>query len=122
MATANPTVKAVLNHLLQNGGGNHKVIEEWHSASGSQWWRKWSDGYLEQGGLWNETSSNEGYRDKTITLPVSFGTANYVVVVQSGFTDETGLGSRVWEKRTSFFKAKSAAAPPNTGTWYACGY
>lgn len=60
MATADSTVKAVLNHLLQNEGGNHKVIEEWHSESGGQWWRKWSDGYLEQGGLWNEAGPAEG--------------------------------------------------------------
>lgn len=26
MATANPTVKAVLNHLLQNGGGVHRRL------------------------------------------------------------------------------------------------
>lgn len=88
------------------GGGNHKVIEEWHSKSGGQWWRKWSDGYLEQGGLWNEAGPAEGYTDRTITLPVSFGTVNYVVVVQSGFRDNSGLGTYVSEKDTSFLKQK----------------
>lgn len=122
MATANETVKKVLEDLRKNGGGSHKVIEEWHSESGGQWWRKWSDGYLEQGGLWNEAGPAEGYTDRTITLPVSFGTVNYVVVVQSGFRDNSGLGTYVSEKDTSFFKAKSASNPPNAATWYACGY
>ena len=47
MATANANVKKVLNALRGEGS----VIKSWKSDDGTQWYRKWSDGFLEQGGV-----------------------------------------------------------------------
>lgn len=69
MAEANVTVKAVLNHLLQNGGGSSKVVEEWHANDGSSWYRKWSSGYVEQGG---KTVALAPDATATVTFPLSF--------------------------------------------------
>ncbi len=69
MATANATVKKVLDHLLQNGGGNTKVIKEWHS--GSSWYRQWQSGFIEQGGVYTQDSS-AGALQKEITFPIPF--------------------------------------------------
>lgn len=67
MATANPTVKAVLNHLLQNGGGISKVIEEWHEGTG--WYRVWSSGLIEQGGM---TETLDADQSVAVTFPIEF--------------------------------------------------
>ena len=76
MATANPTVKAVLNHLLQNGGGKYKVIEEWKSEDGSSWYRKWSNDFKEVALSVPGSESNH-------TFPIAFSDTNYMVVCGS---------------------------------------
>lgn len=53
------------------GGGNSKVIEEWHE--GTEWYRVWSDGFIEQGG--EATASNNGLA--TITLHKPYSSTNY---------------------------------------------
>lgn len=59
--TADQTTKKVLDYLKANGGGNYKVIEEWHE--GTEWYRKWSSGLIEQGGKLNNGAT------KTLEIP-----------------------------------------------------
>ena len=75
MATANATVKKVLDHLLQNGGGNSKVIKEWHS--GSSWYRQWQSGFIEQGGQVTPDVAN----NYVVTLHTPFTTTGYSVLL-----------------------------------------
>lgn len=61
------------------------VTETW--SSGAQWYRRWSDGRLEQGGrldleVWT------GGNDRTFSLPTTFSNATYTTVV----TGEGGFG------------------------------
>lgn len=63
------------------------VTETWRS--GAQWYRRWSDGRLEQGGrlkleVW--TGGNNTHR--TFSLPTAFSNATYTTVV----TGEGGFG------------------------------
>lgn len=63
------TVKKVLDYLKANGGGNYKVIEEWHE--GTEWYRVWSSGLIEQGGLADVTNASNG---KDVTFLKAFST------------------------------------------------
>lgn len=71
MATADSTVKAVLNHLLQNGGGISTIVDEWRE--GSEWYRVWSNGLIEQGGI--GTTASNGIVSLTFKKP--FAAASY---------------------------------------------
>lgn len=56
------------------------VTETWRS--GAQWYRRWSDGWLEQGGrLELEVWTGGGNPNKTFSLPTAFFNAAYTTVV-----------------------------------------
>lgn len=56
-----------------NGKNIAYVVDSYSDANGN-WWRKWSDGWLEQGGV--VTSSSDGIS----TLLIPFAAANYLVI------------------------------------------
>lgn len=108
MATADPTVKAVLNHLLQNGGGNYKVIEEWHE--GTEWYRVWSSGLIEQAGTYPSAGTPK------ISLRKPFSNVDYIIVMSGG------CGSIKKETTTVSFDATFGMGIKTEGLWYALGY
>lgn len=125
MATANPTVKAVLNHLLQNGGGKSKIIEEWRE--GSEWYRVWSNGLIEQGGAGTSASSG-GLA--TLTFKKPFSTSDYNIVgittgssvSVAGFKCTTKASTSVTLKLT--WQQDGGGGPLNNAsyTWTAIGF
>ena len=62
-------------------GGNYKVIESWRSEDGSSWYRKWSDGLIEQGVTYTGNPSRDFHTE--VTLPISFSTESYDVLAQA---------------------------------------
>lgn len=68
MTTANSEVKKTLNAL-----GERRVIEA--GKNGTTWYRKWSDGWIEQGG---QIEANIG--QATVTFPKAFTDSNYSIV------------------------------------------
>ena len=95
--------------------------------NGTSWYRKWSNGYIEQGGSY----TGSGYGIATIALPVSFSDTDYFVVASriapgSDFASNNGmdaksvtdLGGSVCEKTLSSFGMQKQG----THMWYACGY
>ncbi len=56
------------------------VTETW--SSGTSWYRKWSDGWIEQGGKITAT----GYQKVAITLTVAFSNTNYTVLIGESTT------------------------------------
>lgn len=63
------------------------VTETW--SSGAQWYRRWSDGRLEQGGrLKLDVWTGGGDPNRTFSLPTAFSNAAYATVV----TGEGGYG------------------------------
>lgn len=63
------------------------VTETWRS--GAQWYRRWSDGWLEQGGRLNlEVWTGGSDPNRTFSLPTAFSNAAYTTVV----TGEGGFG------------------------------
>ena len=119
------TVKKVLDYLKANGGGNSKVIEEWHE--GTEWYRVWSSGLIEQGGLADIPSASNG---KEVTFLKAFSTVilNMTATVKDNtegnhlafgcFTDGsislTGATVRALNSVDTAIKAKVF--------WYAAGY
>ena len=88
------------------------VVSTWRAEDGSAWYRKWSDGFLEQGGT--AEASTDNYK---VTLPIAFSTTNYKIVLT--------LGSPIADRKETYF----VIASTNYGSswhlptdWYACGY
>ena len=88
------------------------VVSTWRAEDGSAWYRKWSDGFLEQGGT--AEASTDNYK---VTLPIAFSTTNYKIVLT--------LGSPIADRKETYFVITST----NYGSswhlptdWYACGY
>lgn len=107
------------------GGGNSKVIEEWHE--GTEWYRVWSSGLIEQGGLADITSASNG---KEVTFLKAFSTVilNMTATVKyntegnllafgcftNGSISLTGVTVRALNSGDAPSKAKVF--------WYAAGY
>lgn len=92
------------------------IVESGKTSTG--WWRKWSDGFIEQGG--RATTANASYT--TVTLPKSFTTTTYYVV-------GSGERSNRIETHDMFFvSARTKTSFTYTGfnsvsvAWYAAGY
>lgn len=87
------------------------VTQTWRS--GAQWYRRWSDGWLEQGGrLKLEVWTGGGNPNKTFSLPTAFSNATYTTVV----TGESGFGwatIKVSSKTTSSVTVTGTGASTN---------
>ena len=112
------TIQAQLGQLESR----RYVKETGKSSDGTTWYRKWSDGWIEQGGI---TQSARGATRRTITLHTTFSSNNYFVVVQSynGGADNAIYNNfHVTEKSPSSFSALTGCDEKVAGLWYACGY
>lgn len=69
--SADPVVSAVLKAL-----GLSYVVEQGQSDDGLTWWRKWSNGWCEQGGVVLNSSHDTTV---TVTLPIAFSSTNYII-------------------------------------------
>ena len=87
--------------------------------SGTIWYRKYSDGWIEQGG----TVSISGWQIPTITLLKAFSNTNYTISVSGisygGSYHAIGcLQSKTTTSFTHYFYNDKGINP----SWYACGY
>lgn len=97
------------------------ITKTWRS--GASWYRKWSDGFLEQGGVMPMT---KGSTQRTISFNASFSSPTaYVVLVQSyqgGAADCFYNNFHVESKTASGFTGKNCCVENVGNLWYACGY
>lgn len=115
------TIQAQLGQLGQLESRRY-VKETGNSSDGTSWYRKWSDGWIEQGGI---TQSARGATSRTINLSTTFSSSNYFVVVQSytgGASDAKCNNFHVTKKSLSSFSAVAGCGEDVAGLWYACGY
>ncbi len=96
------------------------------STDGNRWYRKWNDGFIEQGGniIINLNNAGEG----TINFLTPFNTTSYIPVI----TVYNSSGSWIygwikWDSRTknnfTYFSSGSKAGDTSNGSfWYASGY
>ena len=119
--SADQTTKKVLEFLKNRNSADAYVVETW--SDGAQWYRRYSDGWIEQGGAVLNTSTGQ-----TISLNLSFNSTNYFV---AGMNDSDGIGWAsmvgVGEKASSSFTLRTPTesgdnSQANRKTWFACGY
>lgn len=100
------------------------VTETWHS--GTSWYRKWSDGWIEQGGRVNAVD----YSSKTqnVTFMVTMSNTNYFAVFNTvdSSHDSWDFSSRVSLLKMGGMTVKGSrngnSAYTGESTWYVCGY
>lgn len=97
------------------------LVETW--SSGANWYRKWSDGWIEQGGSGtiNECST------LTVSLNCAMATKNYTAMITntSGKTSGNTEGCLfVKTKGTATIVFSCGYIDPNASpfNWYVCGY
>lgn len=109
LASALARVESNLDSKL--GDDAIRVVESW--SSGRNWYRKWSDGWIEQAGEQPTLTL-----DTTVTFHTPFTNTNYTVLG----TKYDGEGEvRVGRFTTTSFGWVSAE-DRTAGFWYACGY
>lgn len=89
-------------------------VESW--KSGNKWYRKYSDGWIEQGGLWNTGNT-------TLSFNLAFSDTNYNITGSENQGDDNARAikfNRDHAKTTSIRMVGSAN--PIMVSWYACGY
>lgn len=107
------------------------ISETWHN--GSNWYRKYNDGFIEQGGI----TAYSGTGLQKVTLPTAFSSANYILNTNSlsdlvdAYSDGVlSIGSGVGysgvvdqSRGTTWFAImRYKTAEPIKHMWYACGY
>lgn len=93
------------------------ITETFHR--GASWYRKWSDGFIEQGGR-----SIESWYG-TITLPKAYTSTNYIIVLSPEYVNITEPNNLIATdvKTTSFwFEFKSEYQVKGRCSWYTAGY
>ena len=88
--------------------------------NGSSWYRIWSDGWIEQGGIISTSSDT----NKTISFLKKFSNTNYFICKNFGYSNSGGVAARwmgFWNKTTSGATTGSLGNSYNQ-CWYACGY
>lgn len=112
------TIKAQLGQLESR----RYVKETGKSSDGTSWYRKWSDGFIEQGGVAPLPSTDVG--EVTIALNIPFTTVTYVANINPGVESTTQISYRVVscynKTKTTFAVRLLKSASENN--WYACGY
>lgn len=92
------------------------VTETWKSTDGTSWYHKWSNGFIEQGGI---ITSAIG----TITFPTAFKTTNYTIASSQKSAESAIVGRiTIKERATSKFTLVDVNAKMFPISWNAFGY
>lgn len=121
------TVKSIVDTSSFCGARNIDVIR--FGGDNNAWYRKYSNGFIEQGGRQTCSLSYNGSNSGAsiiVTLPISFTTTKYQVVITPG-NYYTSCYVKSDENTTSTTKIWFSSVADNTVTltefsWYACGY
>ena len=129
--TANTSVGSSTNPVYVNSSGVatacgftwstiHAVITKYNS--GTSWYRVWSDGWIEQGGLTAEST------DKIHTVSFLKPFSNTYYTAMCCVCDTTAAAVKTWYDTQIVTKAKANMTIGNNNatsrkiSWYACGY
>lgn len=96
-------------------------VTKW--TSGSSWYRKYSDGFIEQGGSVKVSNDN---RTNSLSFPLAFSNANYTLTIGIVSTNTSSAGyvySGVVSKSNTGFVYWANQSYITVGkNWHACGY
>lgn len=92
------------------------ITETWKSTDGGSWYRKWSDGFIEQGGRITSPTT-------TISLHTAFTTTNYTITTsQRGSASANISRVSITDRTTSKFTLERCDSVMLPISWHACGY
>ena len=90
------------------------ITTTWHS--GTSWYRKWSDGWIEQGGRITTSTT-------TISFHTAFKDTNYTIIVsQNGPESANVCRAAISARATSNFTIQRIENAMLPYSWFACGY
>lgn len=115
-----------INTWLTNLENSKRVIETW--SEGTEWYRIWSDGWIEQGGI---IGIIPDYGTGLVTLHKNFSNTNYTIAKatqmpasgdDTSYNDATCI--RYATKTINNFQIYNRGATDGGRyiSWYACGY
>lgn len=100
-----------------NSAGIRTVVDTY--VNGNFWYRVYSDGWIEQGGVSGSMSNSS----ISVTLLKSFSNTNYSVICSNyDSTSSTAYETHLYSKSTSYFTLYSREIQTHTVYWFACGY
>lgn len=114
--------------LIEKLNSMKYVIETGQSENGNQWYRKWSDGWIEQGGILNEkiSGNNTSVNSSIINFLIPFSSINYNVLCNSSQENGSTWGETVPSSKTTntliLSRWISGSGKIIFLNWYACGY
>lgn len=113
---ANPQiVKAVLDNI-----GRRYLVEHWQSDDGRQWYDRYSDGWVVQGGIVENPELNP-----QITLPIEFRDLNYNIFAwpkDGQFSGQAYLWNGNQQTTGFYLHMGGSAGSPTTASWEAKGF
>ena len=89
--------------------------------SGTTWYRKYSDGYMECGGRYTGTTVTSA----TITFPITFSNTNYTLTCQdmeASSTDTDGVDMNIMISNLTTTSFRVTKAKTRQVLWHVCGY
>ena len=93
------------------------LVDSWRS--GANWWRKWSDGFIEQGGKYSKSSNNS----TNVQFNVPMSTVCSVTIGSTKQNRNAGYGGmHIYSYSSSGFYTMTNTAEITGAFWYACGY
>ena len=113
-----------INIKLTNLENSRRIIETW--SEGTEWYRVWSDGWIEQGGTTGLITSSDGYTATTIQFKKSFINTNYTFTsCANKYSSQNGLGTAyppfIFTKNNDSVIIGKYSWTDGLD-WYACGY
>ena len=115
MPTANETIKKVLDHF-ESKIGTGGVVSAWNDGNGN-WYRKYADGWIEQGGA--HVFGGSDARQEQISLNIPFKDTKYFVC-SNYCSESSNQYGQCFNLTPSSFTCKGFGKITNL--WLACGY
>ena len=113
------TIQAKLGQLESKFESRIHIKETDKSSDGKSWYRKWSDGWIEQGGYVDGLSNGS---QPTIDFSIPMKDTSYTIITsKSGGTDFTYAGQTVTSSLTTT-SFKFYMWQGDKVYWYVCGY
>lgn len=123
MATASTAVRKTLD-ALYGRGGRARLVSIW--SNGSSWYRKYSDGWIEQGGYVSNSNSSDSLQTVSVSFHVSFSGTDYVFIRSTMYGAESTNNIAVTGYKSKSASGVSVNVRSSTYVkgfdWYACGY
>lgn len=103
-------------------GSGGTIVDSWHNSDKTQWYRKYDDGFIEQGGICIERQAT-----KIINFSANFTTSNYIIVANShDYSNDVRVVTIAAKTRTSVtlyvINGNEDVSSNDPFDWYACGY